>query len=356
MNSKTEENYEEVFSQLVKKIKIHSNLKSFFDIKIMSDFELPMRKAIKKCFDGCLLNGCFFHYCRAIWKKIKKLNLFKKALRKNTMILAFILKSYPFIKDERREEYCNMIDTYCNSLKGNYIKLNKYFNKYWRNCKLFNFTNLDNDKIKIRTNNIIESFHRKINHEIEHYHPKTSFLIEELKRITKTYYMEYIDNLSSIKNSENEKHYIAQDIFRFIKNFVDLNKANFHLDNLVQYLDNDKNNFTNLMISILETVGDFNDDIGDDIKNIFVNENIINENESEGEIDKEAEDNKSHSENMDLEVKNKKEKIDELSGFDANLINGDVLLEEKIKNKKKRKKDNSKGQVINILNNLEYNE
>ena len=40
MNSKTEENYEEVFSQLVKKIKIHSNLKSFFDIKIMSDFEL----------------------------------------------------------------------------------------------------------------------------------------------------------------------------------------------------------------------------------------------------------------------------------------------------------------------------
>ena len=234
------------------------------------------------------------------------------------MILAFILKSYPFIKDERREEYCNMIDTYCNSLKGNYIKLNKYFNKYWRNCKLFNFTNLDNDKIKIRTNNIIESFHRKINHEIEHYHPKTSFLIEELKRITKTYYMEYIDNLSSIKNSENEKHYIAQDIFRFIKNFVDLNKANFHLDNLVQYLDNDKNNFTNLMISILETVGDFNDDIGDDIKNIFVNENIINENESEGEIDKEAEDNKSHSENMDLEVKNKKEKIDELSGFDAN--------------------------------------
>ena len=58
---------------------------------------------------------------------------------------------------------------------------------------------------------------------------------------------------------------------------------------------------------------------------------------------------------MDLEVKNKKEKIDELSGFDANLINGDVLLEEKIK-KKKRKKDNSKGQVINILINLEYNE
>ena len=88
------------------------------------------------------------------------------------MILAFVLKSYPFIKENKRDEYCNMIDAYCNSL----LKLNKYFNKYWRKCELFNFTKLDNDKIKIRTNNVIESFHRKINHEIEHYHPKTYFL------------------------------------------------------------------------------------------------------------------------------------------------------------------------------------
>ena len=63
MNSKTVQLYEEVFSQLVKKIKSHSNLKSFHDIKIMADFEIPMRKAIKNCFEGCLLDGFFFHFC-----------------------------------------------------------------------------------------------------------------------------------------------------------------------------------------------------------------------------------------------------------------------------------------------------
>ena len=158
-----------------------------------------------------------------------------------------------------------MIDAYCNSLNGNYLKLNKYFNKYWRKCELFNFTKLDNDKIKIGSKNVIESFHRKLNHEIEYQHPKTSFLIEKLKRITKSYYNEYINNLSEIYKSENEINYLADDIVNFIKNFVTINKENFHIDSLVQYLNNDTNNFTNLFISILKTVGDFKDDIYDDI-------------------------------------------------------------------------------------------
>ena len=126
MNSKSENLYNTVFTVLIKQIKSHCNLKSFSGIKIMSDFELPMRKSIKNCFDGCLLEGCFFHYCRSIWKKIKKLNLYKKSYRKNTLILSFILKSYPFIKNDKRDEYCDKIESFCNTLKGNYIKLNKY--------------------------------------------------------------------------------------------------------------------------------------------------------------------------------------------------------------------------------------
>ena len=46
----------------------------------MSDFELPLRKAIKNNFENYLLDGCYFHYAKPIWKKIKKLKLFKKNL------------------------------------------------------------------------------------------------------------------------------------------------------------------------------------------------------------------------------------------------------------------------------------
>ena len=78
MNSKTEENYNKVFSELVSLIKSNTSRKNFNDIKIMCDFEVSLRKAIKQNFEGCLLDGCYFHYAKSIWKKIRKLKLFKK--------------------------------------------------------------------------------------------------------------------------------------------------------------------------------------------------------------------------------------------------------------------------------------
>ena len=96
-------------------------------------------------------------------------------MRLNTILLAFIIKAYPFVKNDRRDEYCNKITKFCDLLGDNYKKLNKYFIKYWKNLELFDFTNLDDRKIKNRTNNICEAFHRKFNHEISHYHPKCAY-------------------------------------------------------------------------------------------------------------------------------------------------------------------------------------
>ena len=78
LSSKSEEIYNEVFHKLVQLIKYHTNIKTFENIKIMSDFEIGLRRSIKSNFDFCILEGCYFHYCKAICKKILKLNLFKK--------------------------------------------------------------------------------------------------------------------------------------------------------------------------------------------------------------------------------------------------------------------------------------
>lgn len=77
MSSKSEELYLEVFSQLHKIFINLTNNKTFPEIKIMWDFEISMRKAIKATFNLCKLQGGYFHYCKAIRKKIKKLHLFK---------------------------------------------------------------------------------------------------------------------------------------------------------------------------------------------------------------------------------------------------------------------------------------
>jgi hypothetical protein len=81
MSSKNEELYLEVFYQLKKFISAHNKNFTLSGNKIMSDLELGMRKAIKASFELCKLQVCYFHFCKAIWNKIKKLHLFKKAYR-----------------------------------------------------------------------------------------------------------------------------------------------------------------------------------------------------------------------------------------------------------------------------------
>lgn len=101
---------------------------------------------------------------------------------------------------------------------------------------------MDNDKIKNRTNNIYESFHRKLNHKIAHYHPKISFLIEHLKKITKKYYDEYINIITSNVHNKNKKeeNYICNDIINFIKKFIENHKEIINIDSLNQYLNSEK--------------------------------------------------------------------------------------------------------------------
>ena len=361
MSSKSEELYNEVFYQFIKFIKSKSNIESFENLKVMCDFEIPLRKAIKNSFKGCILEGCYFHYCQAIWKKIKKLNLFKKKFRFNTMLLSFICKSYPFIKNNKRETFFQKITAFCSQLNGNYIKFNNYFCKYWKNRKLFDFTGIENEEIKIRTNNVIERFHKKLNDEIYHYHPKCSFLVNELKRITKDYYEKYILLISNKNKIDKEPfNYLANDIITFIEKFVKVHKENIDIESLIQYLKEDGDYFYKLNISILEKIGLFNDNIIGTIKDIFIENNILKSDRNKDNIDEnvQKEDNSDPNSEEELEeISDEENKIEEikeknLSSDEYNLILGDDFILNKIEKRKNKKKVKST-ESENILDNLE---
>jgi len=38
---------------------------------MMCDFEKSLRKAIKKIFPNSNIYGCYYHYCKAVWGKMK---------------------------------------------------------------------------------------------------------------------------------------------------------------------------------------------------------------------------------------------------------------------------------------------
>ena len=126
-------------------------------------------------------------------------------------------------------------------------------------------------------------------HQVPYFHPKCSYLVEELKKISKEYYDNYITNikLSWVNNNNIEYNYLSNDIINFIKKFIVSYKENIDIDNLNQYLKQDTENFYKLTLNILDFICLFDDNINDNLKNIFIENNLLEDNKN-----KEKENNK----------------------------------------------------------------
>ena len=94
-------------------------------------------------------------------------------------------KNYPFLKEEDKTKFLTSISKYIEEYEGNkkLKKLSRYFDNCWKDSNFIEFDTIDDNKIKYRTNNQIELFHRTLNQLIENRYPKVSYLLEKLKLI-----------------------------------------------------------------------------------------------------------------------------------------------------------------------------
>ena len=145
-----------------------------------------------------------------------------------------------------------------------------YFHKNWENSNFINFNSLDDSKIKYRTNNQVELFHRSLNQLIENGHPKISYLLEKLKLLIVNKYNDYLIYDNKINDEKVNKY----DLFQYIYNFtVEFNKKyniNFDFKLLIQVENNLKDDSKKICDDILEEIFD-----------ISFNENDIEEEEED---------------------------------------------------------------------------
>lgn len=166
MSNKSYEIYDKVFKDLIYLFESFQIDIEFKDKSFMTDYEKTLRIAVKNNFVDSKIRGCYFHHSKMIYKKCKNYNLFSKKKRKNTVIIAFILKIFPYIPKNLREDYISKVENFIKDLEPGYKKLIIYFKKNWLNNKYFTFSEISYDEIKKRTNNICESFHRNLNNII----------------------------------------------------------------------------------------------------------------------------------------------------------------------------------------------
>ena len=114
----------------------------------MTDFEVNLREAINKLYPDSELLGCYFHYIKNLYSKLKKISLTNKKTIKEALKFLFF-KIYPYLKDENKNDYIkNIINYYLTKENENAIKYYefiKYFLKNWYGQKITSFETLSDE-------------------------------------------------------------------------------------------------------------------------------------------------------------------------------------------------------------------
>ena len=147
------------------------------------------------------------------------MGLCNKKMMKNTKLIIFFLKIYPFVKLDNKKNFFEQIKNFFSKADKKYNKLLDYFEKNWLNHRFVNFDCMNQGEYLFRTNNYIESFHKNLNDSLNSFHPKISYLVEKLKNFTINGYQIYIESIVNNKEEKYIKYSVIVDILLFISKF-----------------------------------------------------------------------------------------------------------------------------------------
>ena len=182
---------------------------------VMSDWEQAARNAVKRVYPGIRVNGCWFHYTQAIWRKIQKCGL-ASTYRGNSECASFVKKimAVPFLPAELILPTYTLlqIPTLQQSQMDKLEVFLNYFKKQWltkigpEELSIFNLNNV--------TNNAAESYHGKLKSIIKSSHPRIWNFLTVINDIIADYDNEMariqegreITRLSKKKNVMNNEH------------------------------------------------------------------------------------------------------------------------------------------------------
>lgn len=208
MSTKSTKAYTALFSV------IKSQIPDWQPHSFQSDFEAAAMTGFKNVFKSASIKGCFFHFCKAIWKKGKGLGLTKSKYLRKQVALSAVLPLLPEEKifegwfyiaaqspdDEKSKEFRKYMLR--NWLKDNFLKVWCVFGA------------------KHRTTNALESWHNKLNKKILKKSPSLLRLLNVL----------YEDiTLSIVKSMQNQPSKLRLD--KYIQNDQNIQDAQMELIN-----------------------------------------------------------------------------------------------------------------------------
>jgi len=161
MTHKTKDLYSHVFQHL--RLTAELNGFSLNPTLAMCDFEQALRGGIQNVFPQVKLGGCYFHFVKALYEKVKKLGLTSKLYKNKAKILISYLQIISHCPKENRKKFFQEINTIFAKENTKFSQFLNYFKKNWLLSdfmdNLFEVIEKGEDIEFIRTNNPCEVFH-----------------------------------------------------------------------------------------------------------------------------------------------------------------------------------------------------
>jgi hypothetical protein len=155
--------------------------------RVTIDFEAAVREAVVTTFPQVAVNGCHFHFCQAIYRKVQSLGL-QQEYRGNT----YGLRDFTRQLGGLALVPLAVVRPLFQQLRATTPPLAavpllvEYFQQQWiDSCppRLWNCYAIEGAK----TNNYLEGFHNKLNSCFQRRHPNIFIFVEEIRRLEKVY-------------------------------------------------------------------------------------------------------------------------------------------------------------------------
>jgi len=178
MTSKSYPAYNSAFSNLLLKCEE-------FGIKVepkflMCDFELGLRKALRKCFPTSTIAGCYFHYCKALWSYAGSHSLTTAERLQDSIKLVTFLKILAHIEIKDRKELYDDLSSIFKKKDPKFTDMLNYYKNNWLNTFYVESVNVgeeDNTTLLARTNNVCEFYNHRLNQKVAIANPRLSILV-----------------------------------------------------------------------------------------------------------------------------------------------------------------------------------
>ncbi|KAJ1528957.1 hypothetical protein ONE63_007325 [Megalurothrips usitatus] len=176
MNSKSQEAYEAVLRHL------RNTIPGFNPQTVMTDFEAGLQNAWREVYH-CHVHGCYWHYCRAVLRKVKELRL-RPHMQQNRNLRSIIrsMLALPLLPTNLiiRGYRTLMVEAQRTGLLGLLNELFQYWTDTWAAPHVFQ--SLSVYGLRHRTNNVCESANRLLRSKTGAHRPGLWHFLSALRR------------------------------------------------------------------------------------------------------------------------------------------------------------------------------